>query len=103
MEYREEYIGTRVQIVGMYYLSEEIPEGYFYVFRFISSCCAADAIPLGLLVETNEIPDYEQGEWLNIEGEIQLTTVGERNFLGMTLESVTPIEQPANPLEYRSF
>ena len=103
IEYREEYIGSRVQVVGMYYLSEEIPEGYFYVFRFISSCCAADAVPLGLLVKTETIPDYEQGDWLTVEGEIKLTAVGEKNYLGMTSERVTRTEQPANPLEFRSF
>lgn len=70
----------------------------FYLARFIVTCCAVDAQPIGVPVRvTNWATIYQQDTWLEIEGEFELlgTTNGEE--LVLQPNSVTEIEEPSNP------
>jgi len=61
----EEINGKDVTVEGIVYKGEE--KGKFTLIRFLITCCAADATPLGIEVEYEEKESQETGEWIPTE------------------------------------
>ncbi len=95
------YVGQPVQVDGFVTRPEGLPVGYWMLTRFVLTCCAADAYPVGLPVQVpTGMPDYANDTWLRVVGEAKvLTQDGERQFAIMA-ETITEIDQPAKPYEY---
>lgn len=74
----DELIGQRVVTIGQVYRGPEIPAGHFVVFRFVITCCAADAQPVGVLVATSGQRLPEVDSWIRIEGKLDLIAHGEQ-------------------------
>jgi uncharacterized repeat protein (TIGR03943 family) len=97
----EAYVGQPVQVDGFVTRPEGLPAGYWMLTRFVLTCCAADAYPVGLPVQVPAgTPDYANDTWLRVVGEAQvLTQDGERQF-AIAAQTITEIDQPAKPYEY---
>ena len=105
------YAGEAVAVSGFAMHPEEWPEGYVRVSRFVLTCCAADAYPVGLPVKLTEgrfasreaspeRGDYPVDSWLEVEGEMTTEELDGRRQLVILPTAVTPIEEPKNPYEY---
>jgi hypothetical protein len=56
------YEGKRVRLIGMLHkndpkVKESFGESLLIVFRFVVTCCAADASPMAVLVDGEDLPD----------------------------------------------
>ncbi|WP_035992511.1 TIGR03943 family putative permease subunit [Leptolyngbya sp. KIOST-1] len=77
------------------------PENYFMISRFVLTCCAADAYPVGLPVELppgTARPDPDT--WLEVKGTMQTTTLDGKRQLAIGSASLTEIPEPRTPYEY---
>ncbi len=90
----DELVGHRVTTVGQVYRGPEIPEGHFVIFRFVITCCAADAQPVGVLVAASEQPLPEADSWIRAEGELNLIVHGERTQYLIRPLSINNIAAP---------
>jgi len=99
---RQELIGKRVSTVGIVYrgkerlrdfLLEELPAESFILFRFRIICCAADAVPIGVLVSGN-IPDLKDNSWIRVAGRYVIKEIGGDAVPCIKAEEVHEIPPP---------
>jgi uncharacterized repeat protein (TIGR03943 family) len=95
------YADQPVKVSGFVVHMPDWPSNYFMISRFVLTCCAADAYPVGLPVElpageTRPAPDT----WLEVEGTMQTGTLDNKRQLVIGSASLTEIPEPRNPYEY---
>ncbi len=90
------YIGDPVRLSGTVLTSAELPEDQFFLTRLLITCCVADAIPIGILIEASDGGPPPDGTWIRVEGTMDL--------IGQTLSqplvratAILPIDPPSQP------
>jgi uncharacterized repeat protein (TIGR03943 family) len=99
--YKPEAIsGKRAKTIGMIYRSDDLPEGYDYCFRYVMTCCAADARPVGVFIKQQDSLSIEEKAWYEIEGTV--TTDSLDGFIVVKLEDsiIREIPKPENTWLY---
>lgn len=104
----DEYTGQPAKVSGFVVHLPQLPDNYLLISRFILTCCAVDAYPVGLPVKlTGSRNSYPPDTWLEIEGEMFTEAlpveVGKRDTrrqLAIAARSVKPIPTPADPYGY---
>jgi uncharacterized membrane protein YcgQ (UPF0703/DUF1980 family) len=61
------------------------------IYRMVITCCAADALPLGVLVKLPKKMDFHNEDWIGLEGVIQLLPFNEN------LKAIEPIANMIPP------
>ena len=94
------FVGESARIRGFVYRDERFPAGTFMVSRFLLSCCAADAAPIGLAVRWPDADFLDDDAWVWVSGEFSVETfLGERMPVLVGAE-VVAAEQPPQPYLY---
>jgi putative membrane protein len=102
------YTGQPAKVSGFVVHLPQLPDNYLLISRFILTCCAVDAYPVGLPVKLSTSRSlYPVDTWLEIEGEMSTETlpmeVGKtdtRRQLAIAAKSITSIPTPADPYGY---
>ncbi len=94
----EYYKNKEVGLVGFIYIpqSKNYGANNFMISRFIVSCCAVDAVPVGLKVKYDFKKDFVESDWIKIHGKFDIIG-GE---LIIVPDKVEKIEIPDNPYLY---
>ena len=97
------YNGQKVKVTGFVIYPPDLPEQYFWISRFILTCCAADAYPVGLPVkmpEGSSRSGFPPDTWLEVEGTaITHEFKGQRKFT-ISPTNIKMIPEPKNPYDY---
>ena len=72
---------------------------YFYIARYVISCCAVDSVPMKILVEKNFFIDYPDGAWLTVKGKLSQKVVNGQAEYVITDARADKIDQPKYPYE----
>lgn len=72
---------------------------YFYIARYVISCCAVDSVPMKILVEKNFFIDYPDGTWLTVKGKLSQKVVNGQAEYVITDAHAAKIDQPKYPYE----
>ena len=72
---------------------------YFELSRYVISCCAADSIPMKILVEKTPANSYRDGTWLTVKGKLMQKIINSKAEYVITEATATAIPQPENPYE----
>jgi uncharacterized repeat protein (TIGR03943 family) len=92
-------IGRNVEVIGVVCRQPNLPPGTFAVFRYLITCCAADARPVAVLVTraegVGEPPPANT--WVRLRGTVARTNVRGLDLPMLKAQEVTPIPAPANP------
>ena len=72
---------------------------YFYIARYVISCCAVDSVPMKILVEKNFFIDYPDGTWLTVKGKLSQKVVNGQAEYVITDAHADKIDQPKYPYE----
>ncbi|MEB3883600.1 TIGR03943 family putative permease subunit [Lyngbya sp. CCY1209] len=96
------YKGQKVDVTGFVIYPPSLPKNYIWISRFVITCCAADAYPVGLpvLLPDNNRAPYPQDSWLQVEGEMTTQVLNNERRLTIKALRLTPIPEPRNPYEY---
>ena len=95
------YTGQKVKVQGFVIHPPNLPSDYLLLSRFVITCCAADAYPVGLPVKlTQNSPVYPQDNWLEVEGKMITQDLQNKRQLTIQAISLKPIPEPQNPYEY---
>ncbi len=105
--FREAMEKERVVMFGQYYprqgkVESAIPgnrpaEGQaptFELLRLFMSCCAADAQPVSVVVEADDLPATEPMSWLRIEGRVRFHSEGGKLLPTIVADVVEAIDPP---------
>lgn len=95
------YTGQSVKVSGFVIHPDNWPEGYLMLSRFVLTCCAADAYPVGLPVQLAVSRQaYAPDTWLEVEGKMITATIGGQRQLTIEPTKLETIPEPRNPYEY---
>lgn len=72
---------------------------YFYIARYVISCCTVDSVPMKILVEKNFFIDYPDGTWLTIKGKLSQKVINGQAEYIITDARADKIDQPKYPYE----
>ncbi|MDZ7969511.1 MAG: TIGR03943 family protein [Nostoc sp. DedSLP03] len=95
------YTGQKVKVQGFVIHPPDIGKEYLFLARFVLSCCAADAYPVGLPVKLqNNQERYSADTWLEVEGQMVTENLAGKRQLTIAATSLKKIPQPQNPYSY---
>lgn len=97
-----DYVGKEVNVTGFVFKPKDYPADMFLASRFLVSCCAVDARPIGLPVRLQGWDaQYASDEWLNVSGKFELEEVnGEQVLVIVPVTNPEKTAQPARPYIY---
>ncbi|QOV22612.1 TIGR03943 family putative permease subunit [Anabaenopsis elenkinii] len=97
----DSYTGQKAKVQGFVVHPPDIGENYIFLARFVITCCAADAYPVGLAVKLPENQErYPPDTWLEVEGQMITETLAGKRNLTIAATSIQEIPQPRNPYSY---
>lgn len=94
------YTGQKVKLQGFVIHSPGLPQAYLLLSRFVITCCAADAYPVGLPVKLTASRQYPPDTWLEVEGKMITENLGGKRQLIIKASSLKQISEPQNPYDY---
>lgn len=90
------FVDKEVKVSGFVF-SPENSDHEFLVSRFLITCCAVDARPLGLWVEADWQGNFRENQWVEVEGIFSLVEKNGQNTLRISPKNINLISEPANP------
>jgi uncharacterized repeat protein (TIGR03943 family) len=104
MTYSEHFDGKHVAAEGMVYRGGGHGDRTrFKLFRFVVVCCAADALPLVVWVNSKIAEKFNNDDWVRVEGIFCFETVNGRQVASISADSVRPIPVPPPEKRYLFF
>ncbi|MCC5898042.1 MAG: TIGR03943 family protein [Phormidium sp. BM_Day4_Bin.17] len=97
------YAGQPVDVKGFVVHPPNLDDNLMIVARFMITCCAADAYPVGLPVELpagTSRNEFEPDSWLRIRGEMKSDRIEDRRQVVILAETLEPVPEPADPYGY---
>jgi uncharacterized repeat protein (TIGR03943 family) len=95
--YKIYFEGKHLQIGGFVTREQGLGKHRFILSRFLLSCCSADALPYGIIVESDEASKYKNNTWWTITGTIQLVEYEGQQQLALIPDQIEPLKKPASP------
>ncbi|MCD6388695.1 MAG: TIGR03943 family protein [Desulfobulbaceae bacterium] len=93
----QNYEGEKIEVLGMVTRDERLPPQTLYAFRFFINCCAADAIPVGVLVRYSGELELEPGQWIRVTGKGGLYQIGKETMPLIVSDHLETVETPKYP------
>jgi uncharacterized repeat protein (TIGR03943 family) len=90
----------QAKLVGFVYRDERFGQEQFMVSRFVLSCCAADAAPIGIMVESPESASFADDQWVEVSGHFKLGQFAGEEMPILMAQSITPTGIPEQPYLY---
>jgi uncharacterized repeat protein (TIGR03943 family) len=95
------YTDQAVKVQGFAVHPTDLPPQYLMITRFVITCCAADAYPVGLPVKLKENRTaYPADSWFEVEGKMITETFKGKRQLTIDANSLKKIPKPNNPYFY---
>ena len=95
------YLGRRVTFTGMLMrdkqLQQYLGDSDTVVYRFLMTCCAADALPLAIALESGKAPALANDQWVQVEGDFQLHRLQGKPVPMVENAVIRPIDAPEAP------
>lgn len=93
----KELTGKRVEFIGQVLAGEG---GGVRLLRLLVLCCAADAQPLAVRVETKGSPKLPPMSWAKVVGRMSFAKKGSVDVPVVRAEKITPVQRPDEPYLY---
>lgn len=92
------YTGQVAKVQGFAVHPTDLPPQFLMISRFVITCCAADAYPVGLPVKLKENrSSYPVDNWFEVEGKMITETFMGKRQLTIEASSIKKIAKPENP------
>lgn len=93
------YAGETADVIGFTYFDTRLPAGQFIVARYSISCCVADAMALGMVVQSKQAAPAGNA-WIRVRGPVSLAKIGDQPMPLIQAVSVEAIAEPSDPYLY---
>ncbi len=88
------FVGETFSVQGFYHIDSQIcRENQAMVARYVVSCCVADALVGGFVIEGEKRPDFESGDWIEVEGRLIRGKTLLTTFPVIRIHSINPIKK----------
>jgi uncharacterized repeat protein (TIGR03943 family) len=89
--------GQLVDVTGFVYHDPRLGKDQFFVGRFVVTCCVADAVALGMVVDTPDAGKFTDNSWVEVKGSIYVAEVAGQKLPGIDSSQVLPMPSPEQP------
>ena len=96
----ERFAGQGAQITGFVHRDVHLGPDQVQLSRFLLSCCVADAMPIGIVVQAPELATVPDDQWLTVAGRFVVGEIGGQRMPVLVADEVVPIEPPPVPYLY---
>ena len=97
----DSYKGQRVIVMGMILRDEQLKPHFggrdTAVYRFLINCCAADALPLAIALDSDQAGAFANDQWVQVDGVFDLQQINGKPVPIVSEPHIKPIEAPAVP------
>lgn len=101
--YRQNFVGKKMEISGFVYRENNMASNQFVISRMAMTCCAADSMPYGILVESSRAASYGEDTWMKLTGIIGETEYDGVEIMRLEALKVEKMEAPNDPYVYPYF
>ena len=95
------YKGQRVIVTGMILRDEQLKPHFgdrdTAVYRFLINCCAADALPLAIALDSDQAGAFANDQWIQVDGVFDLQQINGKPVPIVSKPHLKPVEAPAVP------
>lgn len=95
------YKGQRVIVTGMILRDEQLKAHFggmgTAVYRFLITCCAADALPLAIALDSDQADALANDQWVQVDGIFDLQQINGKPVPMVSKAKIRPVEAPAVP------
>ena len=95
-----QYIGKKLSVIGFYHTSSDIPNGLFYISRYVITCCSVDARAVGLFAEIPKNSNFKEGDWVQVDGEFNNIEVNGKQTPVVKVSNIKSTLKPENSYIY---
>ncbi|MGC8604504.1 MAG: TIGR03943 family putative permease subunit [Desulfomonilaceae bacterium] len=96
----ESYESKQITTLGRVYRDDKLAPNTFFCYQLVMYCCAADAGPLGVLVEYDKANNLSSGQWVKVRGKVKISKNGDQRKTKIIAEKVEPIDPPKDQYLY---
>lgn len=97
----DEFTGQPADLIGFVYRDIRFNDDtQFMVARFAVSCCTADALAIGVIVEMPDSAKYKQDGWVRVRGKFQVREFDSHQTPVLIAESIEETAMPERPYLY---
>lgn len=93
-----QYQEKDIEIIGMYMGRDEVKKiagkNAALVFRFVITCCVADAVPAAIVVNSSELVNFEDNSWVKVRGTFDIREKNGKKFLIIDNAKITETDTP---------
>lgn len=95
------YKGQRVIVTGMILRDEQLKPHFggrdTAVYRFLINCCAADALPLAIALDSDQTDVFSNDQWVQVDGIFDLQQISGKPVPMVSKARIKTVEAPAVP------
>lgn len=92
-----QYQGSKIDVTGFVDYGSGLAAGQFMIHRLTLTCCVADPIPVGLIVNWHPDEHPAAGSWVRVQGSVVISDVDGEVLPEIEAQTVEPILQPDQP------
>ena len=93
----KKYENQDVEVVCQSFVNEELPENTAMCYRFMITCCAADAMPAFIFLSHSDEQTIENNKWIKVNGPLSIIDNNGMEFPSVEAKSIEYVEEPAFP------
>lgn len=90
-------VGEMADVVGFVFHDGRLPQDYFVVGRFSITCCVADAVGLGMVVEWPDAASLPDNRWVRVRGPVYTYRLDGRSLPLIEALQVETVPEPVQP------
>ncbi|WP_413380338.1 TIGR03943 family putative permease subunit [Alkalihalobacillus sp. 1P02AB] len=96
----DSYIGKEIEFTGFVHDDPSLEKGELAIARFAFTCCVADAIGYGFIVQSAEHSEHLNSGWVTVRGVIQTREYEGRVIPHIDVSEMVSVYQPELPYVY---
>jgi uncharacterized repeat protein (TIGR03943 family) len=91
------YIGQTADVIGFVFRDQRLAGNQFLVSRFVITCCAADGLAIGMVVNWDQASALNENEWVRVKGAVKSYQLEGQAIPLIEADSVEVVEEPQQP------
>jgi len=96
----DKHKNSKMSIEGLFYESVGNNKDMAIVFRYLVTCCAADARPIGLVIKKENFQQIKNNDWVRVTGVVREETMDGVSVIFMDLEHIEKTIMPSKSAAY---